>query len=325
MRPASLCKNLLLLFLIVFTGQSLKADTTFVKFGSAWKFLDKGVEAPAGWRNAGFNDAAWKAGAAALGYGAGTQRTLVSYGPNAAAKYITTYFRRSVNITGPAAYSSFRLNSYIDDGAVIYINGKEVARINIKGKPSYTTLAANADENGNAITSFGIPSSSFVNGKNIIAVELHQSDAASTDLSFDMELVAIPAAGPAEPAVTRGPYLQMANADAMTIRWTTAAATSSRVKYGPDENALTATVTDKKNTTDHEIRITGLTADTRYYYAIGSAASIVKASYRNYFITSPPATTKRKIRIGVFGDPGTGTHIQKKIQGQLPAFKWRVQ
>ncbi len=312
MPPVSLCKSLLLLLLIACTGQSLKADTTCMKFGTTWKFLDKGVEAPAGWRNIAFNDAGWKTGAASFGYGAGTQRTQVSYGPNAAAKYITTYFRKTVNISGLAAYAAFRLNSYIDDGAVIYVNGKEVARINIKGKPSYATLAASADENGNAITSFDIATSSFVNGKNLIAVELHQNDAASTDLSFDMELVAIPTAGAAEPAVTRGPFLQMGSPDAMTIRWTTASPASSRVKYGADENALTAAITDKKNTTEHEIRVTGLTADTKYYYAIGSASSIVKGSYRNYFITSPPATTKRKIRIGVFGDPGTGTHVQKK-------------
>ena len=313
MTPWFLRKNLLLLLLPVFGAHELKADTTLIKFGASWKFFDRGLEAPAGWRNPGFNDANWKTGLAAFGYGTGTQRTTVNYGPNAAARYITTYFRKAINITGLAAYSSFRLNGYIDDGAVIYINGREAARINLKGKPGYATLASGAEENGNAITVFDIAAGSFVNGKNLIAVELHQNDAASTDLSFDMELVAIPATAPAgEPAVTRGPFLQMGSPDAMTIRWTTAAPGSSRVLYGRSENALVSTIADKTNTTDHEIRITGLTPDTRYYYAIGSAASVIKGSYRNYFITSPPASTKRKIRIGVFGDPGTGTHVQKK-------------
>jgi len=32
--------------------------------------------------------------------------------------------------------------------------------------------------------------------------------------------------------------------------------------------------------TDHELRITGLQPDTRYYYAIGSATSILEGSYR---------------------------------------------
>lgn len=318
MKATFICRLLPLLFLLV-AGKALRADTTYVKFGSIWKYLDNGTAAPVGagaadWRSVSFNDAAWKSGPAELGYGANRERTTIRYGSNPASKYITTYFRHVVTIANTAAYSTIRLNAYIDDGAVIYVNGAEVARMNIKGNPVYSTLAAYAEDNGNAISTFNIPLTGFVNGSNVIAVEVHQSAPNSSDLAFDLELIAKPANGAqttAEPDITRGPFLQMVSGNAITVRWTTTAATTSRVKYGASENALTASITDRKNVTDHEMRITGLKPDTKYYYAIGSRNSIVKGSYRNYFTTAPPASTTRKIRIGVFGDPGTGSVMQK--------------
>ena len=103
----------------------------------------------------------------------------------------------------------------------------------------------------------------------------------------------------------------MVSADAITVKWTTTAGTTSRVKFGLTENNIEKTITDTATVTDHEMRITGLHPDTKYFYALGSLHSIVKGSYRNYFTTAPPADTKRKIRIGVFGDPGTGNAMQK--------------
>jgi len=317
----------LAVFSLCIASNKLLADTTYIKFGSEWKYLDKGKPAPARWSRLSFNDASWKTGPAEFGYGANRERTLVSYGPDAVAKYITTYFRRTITIPNTAAYNIIRLNAYIDDGAIFYVNGKEVARINITGKPADTTLATPAADNGNALATFDIPVSNFVNGKNIIAAEVHQSEANSPDLAFDLEMIATPAiangsnAEAAEPAITRGPLLQMVNAGAVTVRWTTAAANSSRIKYGNDENALTREITDAHLVTEHEMRITGLLPDTKYYYAIGSQQSILKGSYRNYFTTSPPADTKRKIRIGVFGDPGTGNAMQKSTRDNYLKIK----
>jgi acid phosphatase type 7 len=318
MKLLNTCKTILLLCLLVSIGQTLRADTTLVKFGASWKYLDTGVPAPAAWRTPEFNELGWKTGPAELGYGDHRERTTISFGTNPATKYITTYFRRSINIVDISMYSGFRINAYIDDGAVIYLNGTEVGRMNIKGKPAYTTLAAYAEENGNAITWFDVPATSFISGTNTIAVEVHQSAPNSSDLSFDLEMIGKPAPTPGsdggslqEPLITRGPFLQMASAHAITIRWTTASANSSRIKYGTSENNLTATMVDRKNVTDHEMRITGCKPDTKYFYAVGSRFSILKGSYRNYFTTAPPATTTRKIRIGVFGDPGTGTAQQK--------------
>lgn len=327
MKVNSIFSGLLPVLFFILMSTAARADTTYMKFGSVWKFLDRGIAAPAGtdaadWRNIAFNDAGWKSGPAELGYGANRERTAVNFGANASGKFITTYFRRTLMITDISLYNIIRLNAYIDDGAVMYVNGVEVARINIVGKPGYATLASLAEENGNTISSFDVPASNFISGKNIIAVEVHQAAASSSDLSFDLELIARPVnAADAEPNITRGPFLQMVSGNAVTIKWTTTAGSSSRVKYGSNENVLVSTITDRKNVTEHEMRITGLKPDTKYFYAIGSRNSIVKGSYRNYFTTSPPASTKRKIRIGVFGDPGTGNALQRSSRDNYLKIK----
>ena len=115
----------ILLTLIAFViAQPLLADTTFVKFGSTWKYLDIGSAAPTGsgaayWRNVAFNDASWSSGPAEMGYGDNDEKTVVSYGANPNSKYITTYFRYTVNIPNKALYTGMRINSYVDDGVVI--------------------------------------------------------------------------------------------------------------------------------------------------------------------------------------------------------------
>ncbi|MEO5681984.1 MAG: metallophosphoesterase [Chitinophagaceae bacterium] len=291
-----------------------KPGSSIFDYGAAWKYLDNGSNQGTAWRGSGFSDAGWASGNGELGYGeTPPQATIISYGPSASNKYVTTYFRKSVSVN-PGLYSSFSANIKRDDGCVVYVNGTEVFRSNIAaGAVGYTTTATNADDDGDTPQPFSIASSAFVNGSNVIAVEMHQANVTSSDLSFDMELdgILITPLPDAEPDISRGPLLQMLSSNAVTIRWSTTAANSSRVFYGSNETTLTAGIVNNANVTDHEMRIPGLAPDSRYYYSIGSVNSIMKGSYRNYFTTAPLAGSTRKIRIGVFGDPGTGNSIQK--------------
>src|SRR4030095_8647464 len=118
-----------------------------------------------------FSDAAWASGNAQLGYGDGDETTVVSYGSNANDKYVTTYFRKTISIGNPLAFSSFAGNVRRDDGVIIYVNGNEVYRKNMPaGTITYTTLAStNATDDGNTAQNFTISSSSFVSGNNVIA------------------------------------------------------------------------------------------------------------------------------------------------------------
>jgi hypothetical protein len=71
-------------------------------FGSSWNFLDLNTR-PAGWETVGFDDSGWGSGGGELGFGDADESTIVASGPGGA-RFITTYFRKIVNIVDPGAY-----------------------------------------------------------------------------------------------------------------------------------------------------------------------------------------------------------------------------
>ena len=303
-------KTILSAFLFVlFLSLNAFAQTTLVPRGSNWKYLDNGSNQGAAWTAAAFDDSAWAAGNAQLGYGDGDEATVVGYGGNASSKYVTTYFRKSFNVANPAAFVSLTLNILRDDGAVVYLNGAEIYRNNMPaGAVGYQTLASAAISGAEETTTFlqanGINSNLLVAGNNVLAVEIHQSGVTSTDISFDFDLIGQTSAPTA--SVTRGAYLQMGTANAMTLRWRTNIATDSRVQFGTVQGSLVSSQTDANLTTEHEIRLTGLTANTKYFYSVGSTSQVLAGNDANhFFVTSPTAGQANPYRIWVLGDSGT--------------------
>ncbi|HEX8523354.1 MAG TPA: NPCBM/NEW2 domain-containing protein [Tepidisphaeraceae bacterium] len=163
---------------------------TYIPTGSTWKYLDDGSDQGAAWFGAGFDDSAWRSGAAQFGYGDGDEATVISYGPSVSSRYITTYFRRTFTVTDPGKVSALTLRLLRDDGAVVYLNGTEIYRSNMPtGAVSYTTNALSSVEDNNYYSASVNPAL-VASGSNVIAVELHQSDPTSSDVSFDFELQA---------------------------------------------------------------------------------------------------------------------------------------
>ncbi|MBM3846711.1 MAG: hypothetical protein FJ405_10575, partial [Verrucomicrobia bacterium] len=170
--------------------------TTVVSRGAVWKYLDTGVFPGSLWITNSFSDAAWASGPAQLGYSANPpeldEATVVGFGPDAANKYITTWFRRTFNVTNSARFLSLQVGVLRDDGAVVYLNGREVFRSNMPGGAiTATTLASSAVGGGDETTIFyttNVPVSLLREGSNLLAVEVHQSGGGSSDLSFDLEL-----------------------------------------------------------------------------------------------------------------------------------------
>lgn len=295
-----------LLMLFVWFGgiSSTWADITLVPVGSTWKYLDNGSNQGTAWRAASFNDGSWASGPAELGYGDGDEATVVSYGPNSSARYTTTYFRYSFSVANPAAFVSLKLRLLRDDGAVVYLNGVEVRRDNMPtGTITSTTLASTALSAPAEDTFYetSIAASNLVAGTNVLAVEVHQANGTSTDVSFDLELI-----GVTSQSVTRGPYLQKATPTNLTIRWRTNASSDSVVKYGTDPANLNATVSDATATTEHEVTLSGLTPDTRYYYSVGTSTQALASGSEYTFFTPPAVGTSQPTRIWVLGDAGTG-------------------
>jgi hypothetical protein len=191
---------------ITIGGSTNTGGFAFVPRGSVWRYLDNGSDQGNLWSDPFFNDSAWASGPAQLGYGDGDEATVVSFGADPNNKFITTYFRRQFAVTNAAAWSNVTLRLMRDDGAVVYLNGTEVNRQNMPAGPvTYQTLALTAVNPPDESAFFEAPVSPslLVTGPNTIAVELHQVNPSSTDISFDLELVGF--AGPPPPPPTNSP------------------------------------------------------------------------------------------------------------------------
>lgn len=113
--------------------------------------------------------------------------------------------------------------------------------------------------------------------------------------------------------VVRGPYLQSASSDSITIRWRTDTATDSRVQYGTSSGTLTSAGSNATSTTEHIVKLTGLSPNTKYFYNVGSSSAVQAGDSTYYFETSPTAGTSAPARIWVIGDAGTGSSGQAAV------------
>lgn len=298
----------------------LQAQSTFIASGADWRFLDTGVALPSEWRTLGFDDSLWPSGPAQLGYGDGDEATLVGYGPNASAKYITTYFRRVFNVPDPNAVTGLKLELLRDDGAVVYLNGTEVARSNLPtGTINASTLAPVAITGADETTTFypfTLSPSQLVAGPNIVAVEIHQQSGTSSDISFDLRLTD----GGAGAVLTRGPYLQLGTPTGVTVRWRTDVASSSRVRVGTTADSLSLTFDDATVTTEHAVVVQGLLPDTQYFYGVGSTSSSLASGPEYTFYTPPTTGTAQATRIWVLGDSGTANATASAVRNGYSSY-----
>ena len=174
-----------------FLGWATSQKQVIVPMGSDWKYLDLGFDAGITWRNISYNDYSWKSGPAELGYGDNDENTVISYGGDSQNKYITSYFRRVFTLSQEEREAAqFGLTLLKDDGAVVYLNGVEIFRANmVCGAINYLTPARFfVDGASESSTNTYMVSRELLKvGENVLAVEIHQKSASSSDLSFDLE------------------------------------------------------------------------------------------------------------------------------------------
>ncbi|MCY3624067.1 MAG: metallophosphoesterase [Gammaproteobacteria bacterium] len=268
-----------------------------VSLGSTWSYLDDGTDQGTAWREPDFDDSAWESGPAQLGFGEDDEETVITRGAT------TFYFRHDFNIdiTGIVG---LEVNLRRDDGAIVYLNGTEIVRSNMPaGEVNYQTFAYNASDDGQNIHTYTVSTDSLEDGDNVLAVEVHQVNATSSDLSFDLSLVKIVES--LNPELVRGPYLQMGTPSSMIVRWRTDGFTDTKLSYGTAVGSLDTTIEIATLTNEHEISITGLDSATKYFYEIGNAATTFAGNDADHFFkTSPPKGSKEPVRIWVIGDSG---------------------
>ena len=187
------------------TGGAI-VDTFIDLEDTGWRYLGNGVAqsdsgvvvgngnyGPSDWKHPNFDDASWGAGQAMLGYGTISGRTTRTTVGSSITN--TLYFRREFNVTGVGNYTELTFDIVRDDGAIVYLNGKEVGRSNMTaGNKTYSDNAiSSSSPEGELVglSSLILSPGDLVEGVNVIAVELHQAPSSTSDLGMDLRVRAI--------------------------------------------------------------------------------------------------------------------------------------
>ncbi|MFT5496187.1 MAG: hypothetical protein ACI9TH_001585, partial [Kiritimatiellia bacterium] len=166
------------------------SDLPIIPIDGVWSYLDDGSDQGTAWRAPGFNDITWTNGPAELGYGDGDEATLLSFGPSDTNKITTTYFRKTFTVADPTAFTNFIVNLHYDDGAVTYLNGIEINRVNMTNELTnpirFNHFANRVNATDDRIETFNLRPNQLLAGDNTFAIEIHQGSLTSSDISLSL-------------------------------------------------------------------------------------------------------------------------------------------
>jgi hypothetical protein len=154
--------------------------------GDVWRYFPGTSEPPANWNSSDFDDSSWETGNSGFGYGDGDDQTELSAG------LLSVYLRKTFVIEDIQDLVSAVLHIDYDDGFVAYLNGVEFARANIgeEGIPPSFNQGTNTDHEaqmyqGGKPDVFPISEwrDYLVSGKNVIAIQVHNINSGSSDLT----------------------------------------------------------------------------------------------------------------------------------------------
>jgi hypothetical protein len=124
--------------------------------------------------------------------------------PATAAPYPTYYLRSHFSFTNGLKGISLAFTNYLDDGAVFYLNGTEIERVRMPASPAAilnATLASgyacsNSVDYGDAVCPdvwnlSGDLTTNLVAGDNVLAVEVHNYNSGSPDITFGTQLAVL--------------------------------------------------------------------------------------------------------------------------------------
>ncbi|MBN1481001.1 CotH kinase family protein [candidate division KSB1 bacterium] len=155
--------------------------------GDMWRYFAATSEPNPDWFLPAFDDRVWLEGPGGIGYGDYDDRTLIDPVPS-------LFLRRTFFISDPAIILQVVLNMDYDDAFVAYLNGVEIARANIGvvgDHPRYDEYAYQPRE---ALMYQGGQPDYFVlehlealsliaAGENVLAIQVHNQSANSSDMS----------------------------------------------------------------------------------------------------------------------------------------------
>jgi len=181
------------------TGPS---SVTLLAYESVWRYMQVSNLDGINWMAREFDDSAWPTGSGLLACENNQSITplirTVLNPPATATNNVTSghayYFRIPVVVTSDLAGYTVTASAYVDDGAVFYVNGSEVKRLRIAEDVPVTNLTFTTSQppggDATAPDVFTLPAQLFPPGTNLLAVEVHQNQPNSSDITFGLQLTA---------------------------------------------------------------------------------------------------------------------------------------
>ncbi len=137
-------------------------------------------------QDAAFDDSAWEGGQAPLGFGDPWMVTTLDRDAGS-----TRYFRHRFNVAEADAKSLLAIDLMFDDGILLYLNGTEILRRNMPDGPvdasTFASVSVTQSDEDRFIP-FLIPATHLRTGENVLAAEVHNITARSSDLGFALTM-----------------------------------------------------------------------------------------------------------------------------------------
>lgn len=162
-----------------------------------WKYYQSG-NPDSGWETPGFNDILWPSGASLFYDESSELPAFKNTQLSTATDETAFYFRTTFNYTDSTTGAQLQLNTVVDDGVVLYLNGIEIYRLGMpSGSITHGTLANRVIGDAQYEGPFTIPESMLISGQNVLAAEVHQQAADSSDIVFGITLDVVNSGGAA--------------------------------------------------------------------------------------------------------------------------------
>lgn len=173
-------------------GTFASAEVVYLNEASnTWKYFRGTEEASdpvSDWRQLVFDDADWTTATTPVGYGGGYVVNTALTGMQSV--HSTMYYRNTFTIAAGQVPESLSLRIKYDDGAIVWINGEEVARLNVPaGEVPFNGLASSDHPVGDWETITLNNADSYLNGgTNVICVQSINLTTPSGDYFFDAKI-----------------------------------------------------------------------------------------------------------------------------------------
>ncbi len=191
---------------LFFTTANYATTNLIFDFTNTWTYATTNLDG-VNWAVPGYNDSGWDGAGPGLLWvdnrGANSNPsnipmldTQMPLNPSTGYPFTTYYLRTHFAYTNHLQAASLLFGDAVDDGAIFYLNGAEIYRLRMVPAPtavSNSTMAAGYPCSGDASCpdSFvisGDPVTNLISGDNVLAVEVHNYNAQSPDITFGASL-----------------------------------------------------------------------------------------------------------------------------------------